>query len=256
MTEANTEPESADTQPEFYIGYAAAKPPRLARFVSTVVVTVGCGALATAALIAFAHRPLQGGVFEFGHPQSFSGTIVERPYPALKMDGAGEREPWALLVAQGKHGAADQAAGLDGQHVSLSGTRILRGGKTVIELASRPVVDGSTSGTRTLRDARPGVPLELTGEVVDSKCFMGVMVPGDGKTHRDCAALCLRGGMPPALLVRDRTGGSALVLLAGADGEQLGPSVSEFAGDSIVVTGLVDRAGGWPVMHVQSLHRR
>jgi hypothetical protein len=29
--------------------------------------------------------------------------------------------------------------------------------------------------------------MTLTGEIVDSKCYLGVMNPGQGKVHRDCA---------------------------------------------------------------------
>jgi len=248
--------EHSDDEDEFYVGYATARPPRLAKFVSAVVAVIGCGAVAGAGLIALGHRPLEGGVFEFGHSQSFSGTIVEQPYPALKTDGAASGDPWPLLVAQGKHGADDLVAGLDGQHVSLTGTRILRGGRMVIELAASPVIDSASAVVHHVDEAATGERLELTGEVVDSKCFMGVMVPGDGKTHRDCAALCLRGGISPALLVRDQAGASALVLLAGDHGEQLGPRLSQFAGDTVDVTGLVERVGGWPVMHLQSIRRR
>jgi hypothetical protein len=40
----------------------------------------------------------------------------------------------------------------------------------------------------------------LIGEIVDTKCFLGVMNPGEGKVPRECAALCLSGGIPRALL--------------------------------------------------------
>ena len=63
--------------------------------------------------------------------------------------------------------------------------------------------------------------VELTGEIVDSKCFLGVMVPGSGKTHKECASLCLRGGIPPALFVQDRAGHSSLLLLVGQLGSRL-----------------------------------
>ena len=36
--------------------------------------------------------------------------------------------------------------------------------------------------------------------LVASGRFDGAMKPGDGKTHKGCAALCLRGGIPPALM--------------------------------------------------------
>ena len=37
----------------------------------------------------------------------------------------------------------------------------------------------------------------LIGEIVDSKRYLGVMNPGNGKVHRDCAVRCLSGGIPP-----------------------------------------------------------
>jgi hypothetical protein len=41
--------------------------------------------------------------------------------------------------------------------------------------------------------------VKLTGEIVDSKCFLRVIAPGSGKTHKECASLRLRGGIPPAV---------------------------------------------------------
>ena len=96
----------------------------------------------------------------------------------------------------------------------------------------------------------------MIGEVVDSKCFMGVMVPGDGKTHADCAALCLRGGIPPALHVRDRGAQPVLILLAGSQSEAMGPRLSEFAGEAVEVTGSLERTSEWPVVRVESIRRK
>jgi hypothetical protein len=100
--------------------------------------------------------------------------------------------------------------------------------------------------------------IELTGEIVDAKCFLGVMVPGDGKTHKDCAALCLRGGIPAALHVEDRTGRSALLLLTGQNGEPIGIAAMQSAGESVSMTGTVDRRDGWLVLRTDpaSWHKR
>ena len=35
----------------------------------------------------------------------------------------------------------------------------------------------------------------LTGEIVDSKCFLGVMNPGNLKPHKACAIRCISGGI-------------------------------------------------------------
>ena len=90
--------------------------------------------------------------------------------------------------------------------------------------------------------------VELTGEIVDTKCFLGVMVPGSGKTHKECASLCLRGGIPPALYVEDRAGHSSLLLLVGPTGEPIGATALQAAGEAISLTGSIRRRGGWLVL--------
>jgi hypothetical protein len=90
----------------------------------------------------------------------------------------------------------------------------------------------------------------LRGEIVDTKCFLGVMVPGVGTTHKDCASLCLRGGIPAGLFVRDREGRTSLLLLEDASGEPAGREVLAYAGEAIEITGVTARRGGW--LHLRS----
>ncbi len=59
----------------------------------------------------------------------------------------------------------------------------------------------------------------LTGEIVDTKCHLGVMNPGEGKVHRDCAVRCISGGAPP-VSGADQEGDTRLLLLTGADGRR------------------------------------
>jgi hypothetical protein len=235
---------------EFFIGYAPPMPPRLARFVTTVVMALGCGVVVWAVTVAAGHAPLDGGTFEFGRPQRFSGSIVERPYPALWIDGADQGPtPWLLLVAPGKHGADALVRGLDGRHVTLTGTRVLRGTHTMIEVEPPSLALGEKSPAPAIPSESIGAgPVTVRGEIVDSKCFLGVMVPGSGKTHKECASLCLRGGIPPALYVQDRAGQSSLLLMAGAAGEPIGAQAIQVAGEAIDMTGGIERQGGWLVL--------
>jgi hypothetical protein len=46
----------------------------------------------------------------------------------------------------------------------------------------------------------------LVGEIVDSKCYLGIMNPGETNPHRECAALCIRGGIPPLIIAHDADG--------------------------------------------------
>ena len=240
---------------EFFIGYAPPMPPRLARFVARTVGVLACAALIWAATLAAGHVPLDGGTFEFGHPQRFTGTVFEHPYPTLRPDGVPDTDMrWLLLVAPGKHGADSIVRGLDRRLVSMMGTRIRRGAQTMIEIDPETIVaiDGARTAAPAERGSHEGAsdvgPIEVRGEIVDTKCFLGVMVPGSGKTHKDCAALCLRGGVPPALHVQDRSERSSLLLLTGSAGEPIGAEPLQRAGEAIDMIGVVAQQGGWLVL--------
>jgi hypothetical protein len=261
---------------EFYIGYAPPMPPHIARFVKRAVLTIAAGVPLAASVIALGHVRLDGGTFDYGRPRTIAGVITARPYPSIQVDpsSTGGREAsgngWALLVAPGKHGAGGIAAPFDGQRVTLDGTRIQRGSAVMFEIAPGSIAPNPASRTASAdsaaapeaavasRRAREDAPITLRGEIVDSKCFLGVMVPGEGKTHKDCASLCLRGGIPPAFVVRDREGRMALLLLVSESGDSLAghAAASRLAGEPIEVTGVIDdeitppgmRQSGWRML--------
>ena len=124
-----------------------------------------------------------------------------------------------------------------------------------VEPASLALAADVASSTPQLMDATVqrrssgNDAIGVRGEIVDSKCFLGVMVPGSGKTHKDCASLCLRGGIPPALYVHDRGGQSSVLLLTGAFGEPVGAHALQRAGEAVDMTGTIDQQGGWLVLH-------
>src|SRR5437899_10500981 len=67
--------------------------------------------------------------------------------------------------------------------------------------------------TRYQTPSQELVIFELAGEIVDSKCYLGVMNPGNGKVHRDCAVRCISGGIPPVFATNDFNGSPAILLL-------------------------------------------
>ncbi len=81
----------------------------------------------------------------------------------------------------------------------------------------------------------------LQGEIVDTKCYLGAMKPGRGKPHRGCASLCIRGGIPAALLVRTTSGERRLVHLLDRRGQPLGRQVLEWVGEPVEVAGTLRR---------------
>lgn len=239
---------------EFYIGYEADVPSGVATRVRVVVAAL-VGGVPVLALVALAvHARLQPSRFDFGRPHAVQGMLRRAPYPAIDLP---DRRVW--LVGQGKHGAEAALGTVPDGGVRLEGTTIARGEHEMLEVVPGSVVpDGSTSmpATRSSRGRGDGAPeagthdeeVTLTGEIVDSKCFLGVMNPGEGTVHRDCARMCLRGGIPPMLLVESESGHDALVHLVSSAGEPIGTALAHLAGQSVTVTGRLDRRASLPVL--------
>lgn len=237
-----------NTDDDFYVGYAAKPPARLKRTIVRVVLALNTIALLLAVVFAVGQERFAASAFEFQQYRDFEGILQERPYPGLLVRRPGAVEgtfPFSryLLVAAGKHGASVMISGLDGRNVRIKGALIYRDGNTMIELApgSTPVADGGTSAQAVTTEDLGAVT--LSGEIVDSKCYFGVMNPGNGKVHRDCAVRCISGGIPPAFIVKDAEGKAKALLLAGADGRQLNREVLGFVAEPITISGRLTRSG-------------
>lgn len=83
----------------------------------------------------------------------------------------------------------------------------------------------------------------LRGEIVDTKCYLGVMNPGERKVHRDCAVRCISGGLPPAFLARDPAGDAPVRLLVGDHGRALSKEVLPFIAEPLEISGVLVRTG-------------
>jgi hypothetical protein len=90
------------------------------------------------------------------------------------------------------------------------------------------------------------------GEIIDPKCFAGAMKPGTGKTHKACAALCLRGGIPPAFL--SDTG--EIRILTDVSGNALTGTalerVIERVGEPVQLKGVASSIGAIPVLKLDA----
>ena len=221
---------------DFYVGYLPKAPLALARFVRKIVIGLGLLAVMVALLLVRGQMPFANSAFEYGKVRSFEGTLVAHPYPTLlvaRPSQTNQQEGYSqyLLVAPGKH---DLVAGLAGKRVRLQGQLIYRDGKTMVEI---------TPGSIAAVESRPPIQVAsrdlgavtVTGEIVDSKCYLGVMNPGSGKVHRDCAARCLSGGIPPIFIASD---GHEQFLLVSNEGEALGrDSLREFIAEPVTIRG-------------------
>jgi hypothetical protein len=207
-----------NNEPDFYIGYSPRAPHRLGHYLQRVSAALIIVAAAVAILVSAAQGRFDASRFEFGTEREFSGVLRSEPVPLLLTPSP------LLLVAPGKHGFTPPP-GLNGDAMRVRGSLIEHGASRMLEVLVEPMKTGRASEITAAHQVVG--PVELRGEVVDTKCYFGVMNPGRGKVHRDCAVRCISGGIPPGLLVRDRNGRSATLLLTGVRSADVLPFVAE-----------------------------
>ena len=137
--------------------------------------------------------------------------------------------------------------GWEGRRVTLDGTLVYRGGMTMIE-----VVDGSVRqadgpiGPEVARKVLGTARLE--GEIVDSKCYLGVMKPARQKVHKGCAVRCLSGGIPPLFRVPSGEGPPQHYLLVDSQGQSVNQRILNQVAVPLVIEGEVWQLGDLKVL--------
>ena len=235
---------------EFYIGWEAKAAPGIGKMVRKVVIGLLILAVLVPVALAISQHMIGASVFEWGTVKKFSGVLKLQPYPHLLVPrpGATGAQPGFstyYLVAPFKFGLdREKLSALDGKDVSLEGTLIYRGNQTMVEalpdsIKATDKQSVSLPGTETIGLGRQ----TLTGEIVDSKCFLGVMNPGQLAPHRACAIRCISGGVPPVLLVRQQHGPAIYLLLVSADGKPVNQQILDLVAEPVEITGEVERQG-------------
>lgn len=238
----------------FYIGWQDRAAEPLRAWMRCCVVILGVGLACLFAVIALVQNPVDVGTYEFGVTRTFYGTLRLSPLPFLRLESnraeGGENLP---LVGAGKFGPPSMIHSAEGKKVRFKGSLIYRGGQRLIEMNSPETLEilGTGAPSNPVEDLGSGT---FTGELVDTKCYFGVMRPATGKIHRGCAIRCLSGGVPPGLLVRDSDGNGVVYLLAGEADQPLDFDPS-WAALVVKVDGRLELHNGTPVLRVKSLKR-
>jgi hypothetical protein len=233
-----------DREP-FYVGYLPQAPAGLRPWLKFTILALLALSCVAALLVAMSFQRLPLSVFEYGQVREYVGVIRTKPYPSLIVVNGAQIEHY-LLVGEGKHAAV--VTPFSGKKVKLSGTLIKRDDMKMVEISEESIV----SLEPTTNDDLPVEMLgqfTLVGEIVDSKCFLGVMNPGQFKSHRDCAVRCISGGVPPLLLARAANGQEVALQLVSAGGAPLSKEVLDYVAEPIQITGSVTRSGEWLTMH-------
>ena len=231
---------------EFYVGYLLKAPAGISRLIRAVVIALMAIAIIGAFTFAAVQRTFAPAIFEYGKQRSFEGIIERKPFPTLLVKRPGSPDFGSshyLLVAEGKHGADEEVSAFEGKSVRLKGTLIYRGNQTMIEVTKGSISVAGSAEAPPAAEKMLGV-FELNGEIVDGKCYLGVMNPGSGKVHRDCATRCLSGGVPILFATNNFRGEPAVLQLTDSGRKPLPKAVFlEHVGQPVRIKGTVVENG-------------
>lgn len=257
------------TTEEFYVGYLPNAPHGIARFIKWIIVLLTIVVVSIGFILVKNQKGFSPGTFEKNQVTEISGIIFHDPVPNIKVvDGRDELGNPILisipLIGYGKHGAdgiirdweKEHGTVLDNKKITIHGRLIYHDGKTLME------INNEENKMVSIENVKPGEAINsktsdlgfttLSGEIIDPKCYFGVMKPGEGKPHRDCAIRCISGGMPPTLEVKNENGDANYVLLLGKDGNQINEAVLPFVAEPVSITGKLVQMDDWTVMYIDS----
>jgi hypothetical protein len=225
---------------EFFVGYLKA-PQSIVSFYKIVVPIFLLIAIAVGVWLSLNQQSAGKGVAELSNQSTMSGYLTLDPYPVLHH--VGEEKRSVILVDRFKKSANDLLQPYANQWITVSGLPIDRGDWVMLQVpADAEVQVVSNKMGLEVSDQYLG-EVTFEGEIIDSKCFLGVMKPGGGKVHRACARLCLLGGVPPMLAVKNQQGERLGYLLMNEDGSSASIPLSDKVAVPVRLSGTLLQRG-------------
>ncbi len=252
---------------EFYIGWMPKAPNSFIGWIKKYLFVLLTIIIVLTVLLALSQKKFDSGTFEFGTLTEVKGIYFDKPVPNIKVING--KNIWGnyncitvLLIGYGKHGAdgiiadleKEKNTTLDGKEVTLKGTLLYNDGKLLMQIDAndKPLLNVVTNkgSANLLPEIKDLGTINVKGEIVDPKFFFGVMKPGEGKPHKDCAIRCILGGMPPVLKVIDAEGKQNYYLVVGANGEKMNEAVQDFVATPVEVNAKAVQYDDWIVLYV------
>lgn len=237
---------------DFYIGWSNEIPKSYARKAKLFMMVAIISMVSIGAIYVKNQRGYIDSTYEYGVIQEFSGYLVKDPIWGLRVE-EDDKIKTIPLVGFGKMGPESTLMKMMETHDLKEGTMVtLRGmvfhyqGKYWMELTEK---ENSlvSAGSQTMldRDITMAGYMELEGEIVDPKCFFGVMNPATKAVHRSCAIRCISGGMPPVLAIREDGKFVDYYFLHGKEMESIAGMLLPYVGIPVKLSGEVAMYDDW-----------
>lgn len=243
---------------EFYIGWMPKAPKTFIRYMRRVVIILLFLGIMTGIILSLQQKQFSTAVFEFGKLTEIKGVYQEFPVPSIRVSGGNSTYLTIPLVGYGKSGAEglisqlekERQTSLDKKQVTLRGTLLYSDGKTLLQIDGndQPLlsIENANDTSQAFSIAELGIQ-ELNGEILDPKCYFGVMKPGYGKPHRDCAVRCIEGGISPVFHT-----GNDYYLILDENGNKINDRLKDYVAEPVSLKARVVRYNDWIVLYTFS----
>ena len=228
-------------QDEFYVNYASV-PNSYRKFLWRFIPFIVAGVILFALVLPGVHNQFNKGQIQGTF--EIEGLLVDNPLPHLIVPRPGDTDDNVgfsryLLTGPGKTAPKKTVLEHVDQWVNLKGNVVSRNHLSVI--AARSAEPAATPEDVSINpdDSISLGEFSLTGEILDSKCYPGVMKPGQSKTHRACAIRCISGGVPAVFRVQNNRDEIMYFLLTDRQGETVNDRILDLVADPIQITGQV-----------------
>lgn len=255
-----TEEPKVDT--DFFIGWLGIIPKSYQSTLRFFVPSLFLLSIIFIVVISNSTNKIRFSSYDYYKTLSFEGELLLKPFPMLRvLEMDKNRTPKVVLyplVNEGKFGADESVQAFLSQYpneqrvfVQLQAKIIERDGQVAMELmntkANIKKIKYSTSiPALVLGKAKDTI---LKGQIIDPKCYLGVMNPGEGKPHRSCAINCIKGGIMPAFVTKNDKKVKYYILI-GKDGKKVNKDVSFAVAEPIVIKGKVQKIDNWNILYI------
>ncbi len=238
----------------FFVGYLPLDPATRSALMPAIYIFTGLCVILAVVMAGF-QGSWGAGMWNTDQQMVMEGRLIANPYPILiTKDGDA-----VLLVEEGKYGVLERLSPYHDTFLRITGFGIERGNLRMLEIspnedAVERIADVSPANEAAFpKFSRQTVVDSITmqGEIIDSKCYLGVMKPGQGKIHRGCGALCLIGNIPPLLVLSKdyliKTAGQTLpigpFIITDQNGEPMNRRLINMVGEAVSLSGSIESYG-------------
>lgn len=203
-----------------------------------------------AVTFSFFQKPFKNSTFELTSETKITGIYHESPYPMLRVEVAKGDFKNVVLLGFGKFSAnpylkkvQEETPNLNGKKLTIEGNLIYYNGKTLMQITDEEKVSLVDNSVTPFPSGQEITQMVFQGEIIDPKCYFGVMKPGKGKIHRSCAVRCISGGIPPVFATTDGNNVAKYFLLTDVNGNPINQEVLPFVGQPANIAGMVEKLG-------------